>query len=122
MNQNMNFAEKVYLLCQQIPKGKVTTYKAIAEALGSKGYRAVGQALRCNPSAPTVPCHRVVSSNGSIGGYQGEIQGWKIQKKIRLLEKETVTIYHNKIDLGKYLFKPPTSPLTHHSASREDQR
>ena len=59
----MDFNDKVYKLCKLIPKGRVSTYKELAKALDSKGYRAVGNALNKNPYAPVVPCHRVVSSS-----------------------------------------------------------
>ena len=74
MKQNNSFNERTYDLLKKVPKGKVTTYKALAEKLGTKAYRAVGQAMRCNPYAPKVPCHRVVKSDGSIGGFQGSIE------------------------------------------------
>ncbi|MEK6900935.1 MAG: MGMT family protein [Nanoarchaeota archaeon] len=64
-----------FSICQQIPKGKVTTYKEIASVLGTKGYQAIGQALQCNPYAPHVPCHRVVKSDGSLGGFKGKTSG-----------------------------------------------
>ena len=57
------FQERVYALLQQIPEGKVTTYAAMAKALNSSP-RAVGGALRNNPFAPEVPCHRCVASDG----------------------------------------------------------
>ena len=63
------FQSKVYEICRKIPEGKVTTYKAIAEAMGTKAYRAVGQALNRNPYAPRVPCHRVVNSKGHLHGF-----------------------------------------------------
>ncbi len=94
-----NFAEKVYALCQKIPRGKVTTYAEIARALDCKAYRAVGQALRCNPYAPSVPCHRVVRSDGSIGGFKGEVSGKEAGEKIKLLEKEGVRVEKYKVDL-----------------------
>ena len=62
----VDFNEKVYSLLRKVPKGKVTTYKELAEKLNTKAYRAVGQAMKCNPYAPEVPCHRVVSSSGKI--------------------------------------------------------
>ena len=66
------FSEKVWELTKRIPKGKVTTYGEIARALGRPGpARAVGQALKRNPHAPAVPCHRVVKSDGGLGGYGG---------------------------------------------------
>ncbi len=84
-------SERVYELLRQIPKGKVTTYKLIAAACGSKAYRAVGQILRCNPDAPRTPCHRVVSSRGTIGGFMGATDGAFIRKKRKLLMNEGIT-------------------------------
>jgi len=75
----------------------VTSYLALAKILNSSP-RAVGQALRCNPFAPIVPCHRVVSAKGSIGGFMGDTTGKSIDKKIALLRKEGVKIKKNKID------------------------
>jgi len=98
------FSEKVYELCLRVPRGNVTTYKKIAQQLGIKGYRAVGQALRCNPYAPQVPCHRVVRSDGSIGGFNGKRDGCEIVRKRELLRREGVEIVKGKIDLEKYLF------------------
>lgn len=65
------FQEKVYALLLQIPKGRVTTYGAIARVLNTSP-RAVGNALRNNPFAPEVPCHRCVGSTGFITGFDGE--------------------------------------------------
>lgn len=89
------FQEQVYALCKQIPKGKVSTYGAIAKALNKRGHaaRAVGQALNKNPYAPSVPCHRVVSSDASIGGFGfgGTVP------KIELLEKEGIQVHNGKV-------------------------
>ena len=90
----MRFKEKVYNLCKKVPRGKVATYKSIAEALGTKAYQAVGNALSANPYAPKVPCHRVVNSDLSIGGYEGK-KGSK--EKAMLLKKEGVKIKNNKV-------------------------
>lgn len=96
-----HFQTKVYELLKQIPKGKVTTYKIIAEKLGIKAYRAVGLACAKNPFAPKVPCHRVVASDGSLGGYSGGLK-----KKTSLLVKEGIVVKENKIlDFEKVLFK-----------------
>lgn len=102
-----SFNKKIYDLLKKVPKGKVTTYKILAEALGTKAYRAVGQAMRCNPYAPKVPCHRVVKSDGSIGGFQGSMNpdSKEVKKKILMLKKERVEIKNNKIDLNRFLFK-----------------
>lgn len=62
------FQQKVYKACSAIPKGKVCTYKELAKKIGSpKAVRAVGSALKNNPFAPKVPCHRVVASDRSLG-------------------------------------------------------
>ncbi len=92
----MKFADKVYGLCKKIPKGKVSTYGAIAKALDSSP-RAVGQALRCNPYAPIVPCHRIVSAAGRIGGFMGKTAGKEIQKKIAMLKSEGIKLKAGKI-------------------------
>lgn len=99
MKQSNSFNEKVYALLKKVPKGKVTTYKALAEKLNTKAYRAVGQAMRHNPYAPEVPCHRVVSSDGSIGGFSGNknLKSKEVRKKIRMLRKEGVKIRNSKI-------------------------
>ena len=100
-----DFAGKVYFLCAKIPSGKISTYRHIADQLGTKSYRAVGQALRCNPYAPHVPCHRVISSNGTLGGFKGKTAGREIQEKRKLLEQEGIRIVEGKVDVKKYVFK-----------------
>ncbi len=88
----MNFSQKCYELLKQIPKGKVTTYKEIAKALNTKAYRAVGNAMNKNPNPVVVPCHRVVKTDGSLGGYAyGDI------KKIDLLKEEGIEVVDGKI-------------------------
>jgi O-6-methylguanine DNA methyltransferase len=63
------FERDVYVATFEIPKGKISTYKRIAEKVGKpKAYRAVANALHKNPLSPVVPCHRVVGSDGSFGG------------------------------------------------------
>ena len=96
----MRFSDRCYQILEKVPKGKVTTYKAIAKKLKSKAYRAVGNAMNKNPHAPKVPCHRVVNSSGSLGGY-----AHGIKKKISLLKKEGIVIKNNKIDLKEYEHK-----------------
>ena len=101
----MTFAERVYEVLREVPKGKVTTYKAIAEKLGTKAYRAVGQALRNNPYAPEVPCHRVVRSDGSIGGFMGKTIGVEVEKKVRMLESEGIVIENGKVvNFDRFVF------------------
>lgn len=95
----MNFNQKCYELLSQIPQGKISTYKQIANILNTKAYRAVGNALAKNPNPIIVPCHRVIKSDGHIGGY---ILG--IKKKISLLKNEGIVIKQGKvIDFEKYI-------------------
>ena len=82
-----SFESTVYKLCKQVPRGRITTYGEIARAIGSKSYRAVGNALNKNPFSPEVPCHRVVRSDGYVGGFaRGS------GKKKQMLEKEGIQI------------------------------
>lgn len=102
----MNFEERVWDLMRRIPAGKVTTYGLIARKLESKAYRAVGNACRRNPYAPTVPCHRVVKSDGTVGGFGGKTTGKTVAKKIQMLRSEGVEVQDGKImDFQKILFK-----------------
>ncbi len=79
------FEKKVWKGLLEIPPGHVRTYQWLAKKIGHpKAARAVGNALKKNPLAPMVPCHRVIASNG-IGGYAGGVT-----KKRRLLEREGV--------------------------------
>lgn len=72
----------------KIPKGKTKTYKEIAVAIGRpKSSRAVANACAQNPYAPDVPCHRVVRSDGSLGGYSAK---GGIERKRQLLEMESM--------------------------------
>ena len=97
--KNTSFYEKCYQLLKKIPHRKVTTYKAIAHALNTKAYRAVGQAMKHNQNSPMVPCHRVVCSDGKIGGY-----AHGVQKKIDLLKKEGIIVENARVNLNKYLY------------------
>lgn len=88
-----SFASQVYQATAMIPAGKVSTYGAIARFLGKpKAARAVGGALHTNPFAPKVPCHRVVKSDGSLGGFAGGSKN-----KIALLRKEGVICKNNHL-------------------------
>ena len=95
------FQSLVLEFTSKIPKGKVTTYKELARAIGKpKAWRAVANALATNPHPIRIPCHRVVRSDGNIGGYE---LGTK--KKIELLRSEGVEIKGNKVSLQKFMFK-----------------
>ncbi|MBW2121538.1 MAG: MGMT family protein, partial [Deltaproteobacteria bacterium] len=84
------FQNRVYAAARKIPRGKVTTYKYLARAIGCGSSRAVGQALRVNPFAPEVPCHRVIRSDLTIGGFSGQVEGPSIEEKKALLAREGV--------------------------------
>jgi methylated-DNA-[protein]-cysteine S-methyltransferase len=77
-------AKDVYDLLKTVPEGQVTTYGDIAKALGfPRAARAIGRIMNANPYPIVVPCHRVVSSDGGIGGY-----GFGIEMKRKILERE----------------------------------
>ncbi|HEY8665331.1 MAG TPA: MGMT family protein [Tepidisphaeraceae bacterium] len=91
----MSFNQKVWALTARVPAGRVTTYAEIARKLGTKAYRAVGNALNKNPYAPAVPCHRVVGSNGSLTGFAGGIDS-----KRQMLQKEGVRFVKDRVDVA----------------------
>ncbi|HLD15182.1 MAG TPA: MGMT family protein [Candidatus Nanoarchaeia archaeon] len=95
----MKFSEKVYEVCKEIPKGKISTYKEIARKLKTKGYRAIGNALNKNPYK-NVACWRVIKSDGFIGGFaRGQ------NNKIKILKSEGINISKGKIiNLKKQLY------------------
>ena len=82
------FQRKVYLELLNVPCGETISYGELARRVGCGSAQAVGQALKRNPFAPDVPCHRVIASDGSIGGFGGEREGEKIERKKKLLELE----------------------------------
>ena len=83
MGNYPRFYQRVWKVCATIPKGQVRTYGWVARRLGKPGAaRAVGQALGANPFAPTIPCHRVLRADGTLGGYSGP--GGKAGKARRL--------------------------------------
>jgi len=90
----MNFNEKVWAITSRVPRGKVTTYAAIARKLGGSAYRAVGNAMNRNPFAPVVPCHRVVGSGGGLTGY-----AHGLPKKAAMLAEEGVAVRGTRVDL-----------------------
>ena len=84
------FQIKVWNYLKSIRKGKVKTYKQVAKAIGMpKAARAVANACGKNPYAPKIPCHRVIRSDGGLGGYSGK---GGIKQKLKLLRSEKVAI------------------------------
>ena len=77
------YQRRVWLETRKIPYGKTRTYKYLAEKLNHRGYRSVGQALSRNPLLIVIPCHRVLSSDGSLGGFTG---GLELKKFLLRLE------------------------------------
>lgn len=101
------FQQRVYDACSRIPSGKVTTYAELAREIACKSPRAVGQALRCNPFAPEVPCHRVVKSDRDLGVYTGQTMGPQLEKKKTLLIKEGVCFESDRIVHSDSLYTYP---------------
>jgi methylated-DNA-[protein]-cysteine S-methyltransferase len=88
----MSFNQRVWAVTARIPAGQVRTYAWVARELGTRAYRAVGNALNRNPYVPTVPCHRVVGSNGSLTGFAGGLQ-----KKRKMLAAEGVEFRNGRV-------------------------
>ena len=99
----MTLSTKVYRKLLQVPNGKVTTYSELANAVGLKnGQRTIGMIMKKNPFPVIVPCHRVVKSDGKIGGYA---YGERVKSK--MLANEGIKIKDGKIidfDKAKFYF------------------
>lgn len=78
------FQRKVWLETRKIPYGKTETYKSLARRLRHRGYRSIGQALSRNPLLIVIPCHRVLSSDGGLGGFSA---GLELKKYLLDLER-----------------------------------
>lgn len=91
------FQHLVYRAAGEIPHGRVSTYKLLAERIKCGSARAVGQALRCNPFAPEVPCHRVIASDLTVGGFCGSAEGPDIRRKLKLLNEEGVAFVGGRL-------------------------
>ncbi len=88
----VSFREKVYKVVKKIPRGEVLNYQQVAKAAGSpRAFRAVGNILNENAN-PAVPCHRVIKSDGRVGGYR-----YGQKRKIALLKKEGILIKNKKL-------------------------
>ena len=84
------FQIKVWKYLKKIPKGQVRTYLEVAKAINKpKAFRAVANAVGKNPYAPIIPCHRVIRSDGSLGGYSGK---GGVKTKKRLLKREGIIL------------------------------
>ena len=96
------FQSQSYEALKKVPPGKVITYAGLARMIGRpNAQRAVGSAMNKNPFAPEVPCHRVVKSNGDLGGFSTNIR-----VKIKRLQEEGVLVSNNKIvDFQSILFR-----------------
>ena len=99
LNHKTTFERTVLVATFKIPKGKVSTYKRIADKIGKpKAHRAVANALHKNPLYPIVPCHRVVRSDGRFGGEKKAAQS-----RMRLVKEEGVPIENSKVVLSKQI-------------------
>jgi O-6-methylguanine DNA methyltransferase len=88
VKQLTSFQKKVYTVVKKIPRGETRTYTWVAKKIGKpKAVRAVGRALSQNPFPVIVPCHRVVRSDGSMGGY-----AWGVELKKKILEIEKLSV------------------------------
>lgn len=98
----MKLEEKVYKKLLEVPKGKVTTYRELAKAIGLKnGQRVIGRIMNKNPYPVIVPCHRVIKSDGKIGGY-----AWGEKVKAKMLSNEGIKIKNGKIlDVEKTIYR-----------------
>lgn len=98
----MKLEEKVYKKLLEVPKGKVTTYGELAKAIGLKnGQRVIGRIMNKNPYPVIIPCHRVIKSDGKIGGY-----AWGEKVKAKMLSDEGIKIKNGKIlDVKKDIYR-----------------
>ncbi len=91
------FEGRVYSAISRIPAGCVSTYAEVAREVGCGSAQAVGQVLKRNPFAPKVPCHRVIASDLSSGGFMGEAEGARIRAKLALLKTEGVAFKNDRL-------------------------
>jgi methylated-DNA-[protein]-cysteine S-methyltransferase len=104
-----SFEADVYRITASIPPGRVAGYGWIVRELGYGSARAVGRALGRNPFAPSVPCHRVIRGDGSIGGFMAGNQPARIGEKLTLLQREGVEFGPNGklLDPGRMIQSQP---------------
>ena len=90
MLKGTKFQVIVWKYLKTIPKGQTRTYKEVAKAIKRPlSYRAVANAIAKNPYSPLIPCHRVIKSDGSVGGYSGK---GGVKTKVRLLKSEGILL------------------------------
>ncbi|MFY8213124.1 MAG: MGMT family protein [Flavobacterium sp.] len=101
----LSFFERVYQVARQIPAGKVTSYGAIARAIGSaQSSRMVGYAMNASHNLPDIPAHRVVNRNGLLTGKH-HFEGTTLMQQ--LLENEGIQVVNNQIqDFDKHFWTP----------------
>ena len=92
-----DFEMRVYTAASRVPRGRVTTYALLGQAIGCSSARAVGQALKRNPFAPDVPCHRVIASDLSLGGFRGHRGTAALEDKAKLLMQEGVALRNGRL-------------------------
>lgn len=104
------YQEAILRLLAEVPRGKVTTYGDLAKELANRdsrwspnASRAAGTAMKNNPCAPHIPCHRVIKSNGAIGNFRGGAEGG-VEAKSKMLWNEGVRVVDGEIDLDKYRY------------------
>ncbi len=98
------FQQAIWQAIRRIKPGKTATYKDIAEQVGHpRAYQAVGQALRCNPIAIVLPCHRVVCQSGALGGYNGAHAVGQARKHFLLWHEGVGNHSQHVLNLPEYL-------------------
>lgn len=90
--------EKVYAFLRKVPRGKITTYGALAKAAGTHP-RAVAMFMKHNPHPVKTPCYKVIRSNGALGGYSGR---GGVKTKVALLKKDGISFKNGKIDVKNH--------------------
>lgn len=101
-NTPFPFFRQVYAKVQQIPKGRVTTYGAIAKSLHTNDARRIGHALHANPDAGAIPCHRVVFADGRLAPSYAF--GGSDEQRRRLVFEGVPFLANGNVDLKKALF------------------
>jgi methylated-DNA-protein-cysteine methyltransferase-like protein len=97
------FFKQVYEMVKRIPRGKVSTYGAVAKMIGTRDARKIGWALHGNNDAK-VPCHRVVNKNGELASNYAFEGGWKEQKR-RLLTEGITFVSETRVNLKKHFWQ-----------------